>query len=201
VHIVEWPRAPVTTVASAVLHVCVEIERLLPTFDAIETHSIVVGAGPERSYLAIHSFDLADSWLSTVLLSIRRGRPTRPPRLCIGDILRRGGFVLLAEEPGREIVLGTVGRFWRMFGGGVRIQASEFASYASPGTAKSAINFRVEPLADGRTRVSTQTRVLCIDEPARRAFRRYWRIIAPGSALIRLEMLRLIKRDAERATA
>jgi len=59
------------------------------------------------------------------------------------------------------------------------------------------MNFRVEPIGDGRTRVSTETRVSATDDRGRRAFRRYWRFIAPGSALIRFEMLRLIKRAAE----
>jgi len=178
----------------------VAIDRALPRFDISERHSIVVRAEPAQAYAALRSFDLADSWLSKLLFAIRRGRPPRRAHLRLDDILR-ASFVLLVEDPGREIVLGTVGRFWRLTGTATRIDASDFDSYAVPGTAKAVMNFRVEPLPDGRSRVITETRVLCADDGARRSFRRYWMIVAPGSALIRLEMLRLIRRVAERAIA
>ena len=173
------------------------IDRVLPHFDVREYHSTTVRASPERAYAAIRTFDLTKSWLSMLLFSIRRARRARVSRLRLDDIVG-GYFEPIAEDPGREIVLGTAGRFWRVFGGGVHVGASEFATYADPGTAKAAMSFRVDPLPDGRTRVSTETRVLCADAAARRIFRVYWALIAIGSAVIRLEMLRLIKREAER---
>jgi hypothetical protein len=44
--------------------------------------------------------------------------------------------------------------------------------------------------------LSTETRIAAVDEPARRAFRRYWRAVGP-SALIRRRWLR----DAQRRLA
>lgn len=172
------------------------IDRVLPRFDVSDRHSIVVRADPERAYAALRSFDLADSWISKILFAIRRARPVRVSHLRLADIIGRG-FVVVVEDPGHEIVLGTVGPFWRVFGGGRRTTASDFATYDEPDSARAAMNFRVEPIGDGRTRVSTETRVSATDDRGRRAFRRYWRFIAPGSALIRFEMLRLIKRAAE----
>jgi hypothetical protein len=66
-----------------------------------------------------------------------------------------------------------------------------------PGCAKAAMDFRVEDTGDGRTRVTTETRILGIDAHARRRFGLYWRIVHPGSAFIRRMWLAAIKKHAE----
>ena len=45
----------------------------------------------------------------------------------------------------------------------------------------------------------TETRVATSDERSERVFARYWRVIYPGSALIRRNWLRAIKARAEAA--
>ncbi len=47
--------------------------------------------------------------------------------------------------------------------------------------------------------VTAETRVYATDASARRRFARYWRVIYPGSALIRRRWLRAMKRRAEAA--
>ena len=59
------------------------------------------------------------------------------------------------------------------------------------------MNFLVEDEGGGWTRVTTQTRVFATDLAATRRFATYWRVIYPGSALIRRMWLRAIKRRAE----
>jgi hypothetical protein len=49
-------------------------------------------------------------------------------------------------------------------------------------------------LIDG-PRLSTETRIEAVDEAARRAFLRYWRIVGPFSALIRRRWLKQIARS------
>jgi hypothetical protein len=61
--------------------------------------------------------------------------------------------------------------------------------------------FEITPLGDGRCRLATETRVHATTPGARRAFAPYWRVIYPGSALIRRMWLRAIRRRAERAAA
>jgi hypothetical protein len=51
----------------------------------------------------------------------------------------------------------------------------------------------------GRTPLSTETRILATDEAARRRFGRYWVVIRPGSAAIRVVWLWAIRTRAERA--
>ncbi len=106
--------------------------------------------------------------------------------------------MLLGEQPGHEVVLGTIGRFWRPSGGMRPFAAAEFASFREEGWAKGAWNFRVSVAPDGATTLSTETRVRCTDPRSRRTFRRYWRLVRPFSGLIRIEMLRAIRREAER---
>jgi hypothetical protein len=62
------------------------------------------------------------------------------------------------------------------------------------------LNFRVEQV-EGRTVLTTETRVLCTDPGARRRFRRYWALIRPASGAIRVAGLRAIRRRAERQAA
>ncbi len=106
--------------------------------------------------------------------------------------------MILGEEPGREVVLGTIGRFWRPAACARSLPPSSLA-FAEPGWAKAAWNFRVEPAPDGAATTSTETRVLCTDPVSRRTFRRYWRIVRPFSGLIRIEMLNAIRRELQRS--
>jgi hypothetical protein len=74
-----------------------------------------------------------------------------------------------------------------------RIDPERFREFSEPGWAKAAFNFRVEEV-EGRTVLTTVTRVFCTDEGARRRFRRYWMLIRPGSGAIRVAWLRAIRR-------
>lgn len=75
-----------------------------------------------------------------------------------------------------------------------------WAGVARAGFALAAINYRVTDAGRGTSFVSAETRVYAAD-PARRKFACYWRVIYPGSALIRRMWLRAIKRLAERTCA
>lgn len=162
-----------------------------------EHHETVVEAEPDRTYRAIWQVDFARSRVVRLLFAVR-GLPWRG-RLGLED-LTRIGFVILGEEPGREIVLGLTGRFWRLRGDLQPVGSVEFFSHSAPGVARAVWSFTVEPAMEGVSNLSTETRVLTIDPAARRAFRRYWRVIGPFSALIRRRMLALIRETAEIAS-
>jgi hypothetical protein len=128
----------------------------------------------------------------------RRLREPRAPAM-----LRRitgYDFALLAEAPGRELVLGIVGRFWTPTGGLVPTDAERFRRPLAPGLAQGAWNFALAA-ENGGTRLSTETRVRCAEDAARRSFARYWRVIRPFSGFLRLVMLREIARAAEARAA
>jgi hypothetical protein len=102
------------------------------------------------------------------------------------------GFDLLSTSP-TEVVFGTCGTPWRPSGG--------LGPFADPlsGMVRVATDIRATPVAGGCI-LSTETRVLAVDDAARRAFRRYWIVVGPFSALIRRRWLRAA-RDATRSDA
>lgn len=59
------------------------------------------------------------------------------------------------------------------------------------------MNFRIDDVGPGVCQVTTETRVHATDDDVRRRFKVYWRLIYPGSALIRQTWLRAIKVRAE----
>jgi hypothetical protein len=116
------------------------------------------------------------------------------------DVATRTTFLTLADDPPREIVVGTViiaPPGWR------RSDAptpEAFRALREAGFAVAAMNFLVTSEANGGTRLSTETRVFATDAQSTRRFARYWRVIYPGSALIRRGWLRAVRRRAERGS-
>ena len=156
------------------------IDHILPDYDVHEVHSVALALEPERAIAAAMSTPVAADPVVRALLRLRglRGSGT------IADSLARMGFEELARREG-EVVLGASGTPWRP-GGGI----GRFAD-AAPGTVRIAVDFR----ADG-AELTTETRVAAIDDTARRAFGRYWRLVGPFSALIRRRWLARIAREA-----
>lgn len=171
------------------------IDRFLPHGDFAERHEIAVAASPERTWAAVRALDLRDDAVIRTVLRIR-GIPVAG-KLTL-DEAPRLGFMLLGEEPGVEVVVGVVGRFWRPTGNIHRIDPERFTRFDDAGFAKAAWNFRVISKAPGRCLVVTHTRIVCTDAVAKRKMGRYWMLIRPFSGWIRLRALSLIKRAAER---
>ena len=160
-----------------------QIDRFLPTWDEHEVHAVVVCASPEQALATALAVPCAPD-VVRVLLRLR-GLPASGS---IEELFRSLGFVELAREAD-EVVVGASGMPWR-----ARARIGAFDE-AGAGTVRIAANFRVEPLPDGRTRLSTETRVAGVDADARRAFRRYWRLVGPFSALIRRRWLASARRS------
>lgn len=187
------------------------IDAFLPQFDVAASYAIGVAAPPERVWAAVRALEMRGSPVVRGLFLLRslpallaHPRRTlaarREGRRGLGltlDQLLRGGFTLLGERPGEELLLGLVGRFWRTDGGIVRVAAEEWRDWERPGYAKAAWNFTLAPGADGAVRLATETRVRCTDVASRRRFLRYWRLVGPFSGLIRRDMLRSVRRAAK----
>ena len=63
---------------------------------------------PSPGFMKVHSLDLKGSRIARALFRLR-GLPEA--NLAIDGMLK-WGFVLLVDDPEREIVLGLIGRFW-----------------------------------------------------------------------------------------
>lgn len=181
------------------------LDRFMPDPEVDEYHHV------EADAPASITFDVGtrmDLWASPLIRAIFRARML--PSLLKGEhpapraargILEETlaiGFGLLAEEPGSEVVIGTYTQPWH---GDVEfhpLPPEEFAAFAQPGYVKIVVAFGAEPLAEGRSRFVTRTRVVTTDAESRRKFRLYWAPMSAGIILIRYTSLPMVKRDAER---
>lgn len=183
------------------------IESFAPKPDAVEIHKIGIAAAPETVYRALWTADLGSSPVIKGLLALRSlperllhpGQQRRPPQKVTLHTLVETGFGKLAEEPGREIVLGITGRFWRPIGNMLPFHQEDFQGPVPLGLARAVWNFTVQEVSPKRTLLSTETRVVCGDATSRWKFRIYWAMIRPFSGLIRLLMLRAVRRVCEGA--
>jgi len=182
------------------------IDEFTPTFHFREHHETTIAAPPARVFEAIRAVTADEIALFRTFTWIRRfGRPgpesimNAPERQPILDVATKGGFLLLHEAAPTEIVVGTAvvappgTRRPEGFG------AEQFKQLRAPGFVLATMNFRVEE-SGGGSRVITETRVFATDQSVLRRFTAYWRVIFPGSAILRITWLRAIKSRAEHAS-
>jgi hypothetical protein len=155
------------------------IDEIMPRWQFEEHHEIEINAPPERIWTAIRDVTPREIRLYQTLTAIRRfGRSSGEDILNAPDtkpilaVATSSGFDVLVDDAPRELVLG------------IHVAPQAFA----------VMNFRVE---DGL--VTTETRVFAQTDEARRSFAIYWRLIRPGSGIIRRSWLEAIKRRAESA--
>jgi hypothetical protein len=193
------------------------LDEMMPVYDVVERHRIVVRATPERVFRAIRTADLARGPVTRGLLAARalpaavlalvrssgarpdaRGgwRAERHRGIRLADF-EGSGFRVVAEHPPEELVIGLLGRFWTPRGDLVMdVSASHFAEGPPQGYALAGWNFSAAPGSGGETVLRTETRVWCAPD-ARVRFRAYWLLVRPGSGWIRRSMLRSIRLEAE----
>ena len=184
------------------------LDEVLPEYDVNEVHEAGLPVPPDEAWAALIALRPAEIRLLVPLMALRavpglvmRRRALEVDlRAPVLDGLARNGFLRLAEREGEEVVYGVVGRFWALSSlETIRRLSSpqEFAAFAEPGYARAAMNFAVRA-QDGGSLVTTETRIAGTDDRARRQFARYWRVIGPGSAAIRISWLNAVRRRAQR---
>ena len=95
-----------------------------------------------------------------------------------------------------ELLIGLAGKFWTLTGHLQKINSGNFREFDKKGFAKAVWNFSVDE-SGNETRLTTETRIRCLDDASRRSFGFYWTFIQPFSGLIRNEMLKIVKKKAE----
>ena len=178
------------------------IDEFLPVHDFRAAYEIGIHAPASVVYQRLLATDLYASWIVRLLVSLRYGRRMRRNRspASLRQRFQGTGFVILAEAPGEELVIGVAGRFWRPDGGRcLDLSANDFVRLARPGDARIALNFAVEPRQPKHTVLSTETRIQCFGQAARWKFGLYWTLVRPFSGLIRKAILRQVKAEAETA--
>ena len=186
------------------------IQELMPESDIVMRHVRGVHAPPERVFSALYDTDFGKSRLIALLFALRavpallvapketisKIRKRKPDSALTLERLTKEGFGMVAEQPGREILLGVTGRFWKASAKLAPADRERFQLGPPAGEVLVAWNFLVEPAPDQHTRLSTETRIKAADVDTRLTFQRYWLVVHPGSALIRRSMLAAIAREA-----
>jgi hypothetical protein len=177
------------------------LDEFVPVWQFNERHTIRIAAPPVRVFEAIRNVRADEISLFNALTWIRRGGRKLPESILnagasapLLDVATRSGFIYLADEAPREVVVGTVVLAPR--GGRGVLTPDTFKSQLAPGFVLAGMNFLVTPDGPNASLVSTETRVFANSANARRRFAGYWRTIYPGSALIRVMWLRAVRHRA-----
>jgi len=189
------------------------LDRYVDVADAdIAVHRIV-SASPEVTFAAARGLDLLE--VQTPLLAasfwvrglpakvLGRADPPPPGKLTLDGEVTMPGWMLLDEQPGREIVFGAVGVFWTpTIRWNTDVRPEEFAELDEPGWGKIACNYSVRTYGEHRTLLTYECRTLTTDGESRQKFFRYWWLIRPFVRHIMNATVRTIGEHAERdATA
>lgn len=169
-------------------------DKYLPIADVSKVESVEINAPIDKIYPLVEELDFSKSKINYWLFKLR-GIPV-PESLSLKG-LEKIGFVKLETIPDKEIILGLIGQFWTPTGKMKAFQPAEFASFNDLSFAKATWNFEITPISDSRARLSTETRIFCPSETAKRKFKFYWTLIQPFSSFTRHEILKIIKRKAE----
>jgi hypothetical protein len=178
------------------------LDRFIPTYDIAERHYIQVDAPAEITFAAACEMDLDQSRIIRAIFRAREIVLGAEPDTAIRP---RGivafttslGWGLLAEVPGRELVMGAVTQPWKPNVVFRPLPPDDFAAFNAPGYVKIVWTLRADPVDAAHSTFRTETRAIATDEDARRNFRRYWSFLSPGIIVIRWMSLRPLKADAE----
>ena len=180
------------------------LDEFIPTWQFAELHEIRIRASRDEVWRAVRAVTAREIRLFRLLTWLRRprlpgsGSPedilAPPADRPILDVALGSGFLLLAEEPSREIVIGTL-----VFTPPELqlLPPERYRAVAEPGYTKAVMSFLLVGEGDGWIRLVTETRIFATDATARRRFAVYWRLIYPGSSLIRYMWLAAIRDRAE----
>jgi hypothetical protein len=179
------------------------LDQFMPEYEVAERHHVRVAAPAAFTLSAAADMDLQQSRIVRAIFKARElvlgaepDAATQPKGLLAQMISL--GWRVLAEEPGREIVVGAVTQPWLpnvVFRG---LAPEEFRAFREPGYVKIIWTVRADPVSDTESIFRTETRVTTTDPTARAKFRWYWARFSPGIVLIRRLLLGPVRRDAER---
>lgn len=178
------------------------VSKYLPEYSFSEVHSCEVKAKPETVIEAAANYRPEVDPFFRNMIALRE-LPTR-----FGHYLRGKqvdtppfglhNFVMLERVDDGELAYGLIGRFWRPDFGLVDVPDSQtYPEFSPRGVAKLALGFSAIVQQNGKTRLTTETRVFCPDLACRLKFAPYWYLIRPVSGLIRNRILAAIKNSSE----
>jgi hypothetical protein len=173
----------------------------MPRPDAYDAHEIVINAPADVVFDRAAGLDLGSLPLLRAIFWLRAriigdAPVARKPQGIVAETLGLG-YGILAQEPGRVLVMGAATRPWEKNVTFRAIAPDAFLGFHDANLVKIVWTIEAEPLSPSRTRLLTETRAQATDMHARRRFTLYWIAFNVGIHFIRWSMLREIRRQAE----
>ena len=172
----------------------------LPRSPFAERHALDVDASPEQVWAVLTDLRWNQLPVTDSLMLLR----------CLGQqrlageqrVLEQGPVTLMCLDPFRYAASAAIGRPWQLrpTPGPQPVDLQDLRDFDKPGWLKYGMDFTLEALPTGKTRIVTTTLCEPTDDDAGRRFRAYWVLIRPFSGLIRRDMLRAIDRGTQQAT-
>jgi hypothetical protein len=178
------------------------LDEVIPNPQHRMRHARAVRAAPGVVWDELHGVTMSALPLTWTLEAIRlmpaRLFGKKQPRLAGRSFLEATPIPILFCEQPSIVISGGLSQAWRMFGGSAppQLDAAALRAWSQPGWIKVGMEFRLEPTRAG-TLLSTETRIVAMDQATRRAFSAYWFFIRLGSAASRREVLRTVAKRAE----
>jgi len=182
------------------------LDEAMPEYEFVEHHQIRVHAPIAGAYSALRAVTPDELAAYPILMKVRNtalgrswSKPTGPSPAIIAIFSDpRSGYMLIGKNE-REMVFGGLGSVRSTKGDKPSLSSpAAFASFHQPGCVKVAFNLKVEDAGNGWTKVSTETRLHALDAGSLRATAVYWRLIYPGSGMLRTMWLQAARNRAEK---
>lgn len=175
------------------------LDEVTPQYQFYEKHSIRVHARPSQVIQAVQESTFGDLKSFSALMRVRsaallsRDKGVSLLQRRVLEAFSASGYVSGSSD--REVVMcGVVDpRATRR----PEIHTLQDCGDYRRGGLRLAFNFTADDAGNGWSTVTTETRVMTMDDATRRGMGRYWRLIVPGSGLLRRQWLSSIKQKAE----
>ena len=182
------------------------LDVFMPKYDVAERHHVGVAAPANVTFDALMDMDLQQSPLVRAIFKARQlllgaNADTKTIGRSLVEVTKELGWIVLADMPGHEIVMGAVTRPWEanvVFRG---IPPEQFAAFDDPEYVKIVWTLRADAISPCSSIARSETRAVATDALARRKFRWYWARFSAGIFLIREVSMRLVKKHAEKRAA
>jgi len=180
------------------------IDELVPEYAFNEYHERIINASPETIKEAFRTTGVGDIPVAHLLLQLWGIADEKGMNDEVSQTEAETGVGVLKTPDFDWIVVDSIECITFMIMNvsvktppPVLTTIEQFNAFNKPGYNKVAVNFRFVPLQNGQTLVSTETRNYAQTPSDNRRFARYWRVIYPGSALIRRVWLDTLAKKAE----